>query len=110
MQLGGKKVFRKNPTASKKPGHGIADVPSNVKPIDSRLVLATKIDLSGGNDHKLKTRLCAKGFTQRHGIDYFETLSPVGHRQPFRLLLFITASLDLELKGLDITTAFLHGP
>lgn len=87
-----------------------SDVPSGCRSIDSRLVLATKIDPSGGEDHKLKTRLCAKGFTQRHGIDYFETFSPVGHRQSFRLLLSITASLNLELKGLDITTAFLHGP
>lgn len=86
------------------------ELPANCKPIDSRLVLATEIDPSGGNNHKLKTRLCAKGFTQRHGIEYFETFSPVGHRQSFRLLLSIPASLNLELKGLDVTTAFLHGP
>lgn len=87
-----------------------SEVPADCKRIDSRLVLAIKIDPSGSNDHKLKTRLCAEGFTQRHGIDYFETFSPFGHRQSFRLLLSITASLNLELKGLDITTAFLHGP
>jgi hypothetical protein len=88
----------------------VQDVPSGSRPIDSRLVLAIKIDPTGGNSHRLKTRLCAKGFTQRPGIDFFETFSPVGHRQSFRLLLSLTASLDLELKGLDITTAFLHGP
>ena len=45
------------------------NLPAGAKPIDSRLVLAIKTHASGGQDHKLKTPLCAKAFTQRHGID-----------------------------------------
>jgi hypothetical protein len=67
-------------------------------------------DLKGGNSYRLKACLCAKGFTQRPAIDFFETFSPVGHRQSFRLLLSFTVSIDLEMKGLDITAAFLHSP
>jgi hypothetical protein len=86
-----------------------ADLPEGTRPIDSRLVLATKLDPTGGDDHTLKVRLVAKGFTQRPGIDYVDTFSPVGHRQSLRLMLSLAASLDLEVQALDITTAFLHG-
>ena len=85
------------------------DIPRGTKAINSRFVHATKIDPSGGTDHVLKTRLVAKGFSQRPGIDYTETFSPVGHRQSLRQMLSIVAEQDLELQGLDISTAFLHG-
>jgi hypothetical protein len=86
-----------------------ADVPEGIRPIDSRLVLALKLDPTGGDNHVCKVRLVAKGFTQRPGIDYVDTFSPVGHRQSLRLMLSLAASLDLEVQALDIKTAFLHG-
>ena len=44
-----------------------------------------------------KARLMAKGFTQKEGIDYEETFSPVAILKSIRILLSITACLDYEI-------------
>lgn len=85
------------------------DMPGGAKAIDSQYVHTIKVDPSGGDDHTLKTRLVARGFSQRRGLDYVETFSPVGHRQSLRQMLSIVARENFELQGLDISTAFLHG-
>jgi hypothetical protein len=89
--------------------HDPSEVPSYAKPIRSRLVLAIKQDPTGGSAHKFKARFCAKGFTQRAGIEYNDIFSPTGHRQSLRQFLSIFASADLEVKGFDVSSAFLHG-
>jgi hypothetical protein len=89
--------------------HDETEMPKGTKPIGARLVLAVKRDPTGGNNHKLKARFCAKGFTQRPGIEYTDTFSPTGHRQSFRQFMSIVASSNLEVKGFDVSSAFLHG-
>ena len=51
----------------------------------------------------------AKGFTQREGIDYNETFSPVSCKDSFRIIIALVAHYDLELHQMDIKTAFLNG-
>ncbi|KAK4390355.1 Retrovirus-related Pol polyprotein from transposon TNT 1-94 [Sesamum angolense] len=50
-----------------------------------------------------------KGYTQKEGIDYEETCSPVVRFASVRLILAIVAHLDLELFQMDVKTAFLNG-
>jgi hypothetical protein len=51
----------------------------------------------------------AKGYTQREGIDYNETFSPVSCKDSFRIILALVAHCDLELHQMDVKTAFLNG-
>lgn len=58
---------------------------------------------------KYKVRLVARGFTQRYGIDYTETYSPVAAYPSIRMFLALVAHFDLELHQMDVKSAYLHG-
>ena len=62
-----------------------------------------------GAVRRYKARLVAKGFSQRPGIDFEETFSPVVKHDSLRALLAIAAELDLHMLQLDVKTAFLNG-
>lgn len=81
---------------------------SGIKPIGCKWVFKTKKD-SKGNIEKYKARLVAKGFTQKEGIDYNETFSPVSTKDAFRVIMALTAHFDLFLHQMDVKTAFLNG-
>jgi len=51
----------------------------------------------------------AKGFTQREGIDYNETFSPISCKDSFKIIMALVAHYDLELHLMDVKTAFLNG-
>ena len=54
----------------------LVDFPSGVKTIGCKWVFKTKKD-SSGNIERYKARLAAKGFTQKKGIYYIETLRDI---------------------------------
>ncbi|CAI7801809.1 unnamed protein product, partial [Closterium sp. NIES-53] len=49
------------------------------------------------------------GFSQRQGVDYFQTFSPTPKMTTPRVLLHVAAQRDYELHSLDFSTAFLQG-
>jgi hypothetical protein len=86
----------------------LVEIPKGAKTVGCKWVYKTKCD-SQGNINKYKARLVAKGFTQREGIDYTETFSPVSCKDSFRIIMALTAHYDLELHQMDVKTAFLNG-
>ncbi|KAH9688238.1 Integrase catalytic domain-containing protein [Citrus sinensis] len=86
----------------------LISLPSGAKPIGCKWIFKTKRD-SKGNVERYKARLVAKGFTQKEGIDYKETFSPVSTKDSFRTIMSLVAHFDLELHQMDVKTAFLNG-
>jgi hypothetical protein len=62
-----------------------------------------------GTIEKYKTRLVAKGYTQKKGEGYFDTYSPVARLTTIRVLLSLAASHGLLIHQMDVKTAFLNG-
>ncbi|CAI7904686.1 unnamed protein product [Closterium sp. NIES-54] len=61
-----------------------------------------------GSPHAFKALYVARGFSQRQGVDYFQTFSPTPKMTTLWVLLHVLAQRDYELHSLDISTAFLQ--
>ncbi|CAI7900513.1 unnamed protein product, partial [Closterium sp. NIES-54] len=62
-----------------------------------------------GSPPAFKARYVARGFSQRQGVDFFQTFSPTPKMTTLRVMLHVAAQRDYELHSLDFSTAFLQG-
>ncbi|CAI5516495.1 unnamed protein product [Closterium sp. Naga37s-1] len=62
-----------------------------------------------GSPLAFKARYVARGFSQRQGVDFFQTFSPTPKMTTLRVMLHVAAQRDYELHSLDFSTAFLQG-
>ena len=86
----------------------LVDLPKGFKPIGLKWVFKIKRN-ADGSISKYKARLLAKGYVQKHGIDYGEVFAPVARVETIRLVIALAASKGWEVHHLDVKTAFLHG-
>ena len=79
----------------------IVEIPNVAKTVGCKWVYKTKCD-SKGSIERFKARLVAKCFTQRKGIYYTETFSPVSTKDSFRIVMTFVAYYDLKLHQKDV--------
>ena len=83
------------------------DVPKNRTLMTGKWVFKKKLHADGSLD-KYKARWTARGFTQREGLDFFETYAPTPRSETFRLLLAMMLHLGWYRKQIDVAGAFLN--
>jgi len=64
---------------------------------------------SDGSLERYKARWVLRGFTQRPGVDFDETFSPVVKPATVRTVLSLALSRRWPIHQLDVKNAFLHG-
>jgi len=86
----------------------LVDLPQGRKAIGNKWVFKAKCTTDGVVD-RYKARLVAKGFSQKPGVDYYETYAPVVHRSSLRSMLSYAVSRGMLIHQMDVVTAFLNG-
>ncbi|GJX43651.1 putative RNA-directed DNA polymerase [Tanacetum coccineum] len=85
----------------------LVDTTPGLKTVGCKWIFKKKTDMDG-KVHTYRARLVMKGYTQTHGIDYEETLSPVAKIKSIRIMLDIAMIHDYEICQMDVKTAFLN--
>nr|GEU51084.1 hypothetical protein [Tanacetum cinerariifolium] len=57
-----------------------------------------------------KSRLIAKGYAQKEGVDFKESFAPVARLEAVRLFIAYAADKSFTVYQMDVKTAFLYGP
>nr|GFC18342.1 Gag-Pol polyprotein [Tanacetum cinerariifolium] len=57
-----------------------------------------------------KSRLVAKGYAQKEGVDFEESFAPVARLEAVRLFIAYDAHKSFTVYQMDVKTAFLYGP
>jgi hypothetical protein len=85
----------------------VVDRPYGCQPIGCKWIFKKKLR-PDGTIERYKTRLVAKGYTQKEGEDFFDTYSPVARLTTIRTLIVVAASYGLIIHQMDVKTAFLN--
>ncbi|GKD65658.1 ribonuclease H-like domain-containing protein [Tanacetum coccineum] len=86
----------------------ITDLPKERKHIDSKWIFKIKYK-SNGELERYKARLVAKGFSQKEGLDYEETFSPVVKMVTVRCVLSLAVQNSWSIFQLDVNNTFMYG-
>jgi len=85
----------------------LVELPRHANLIGCRWVFAKKLN-SNGEVKRFKARLVAKGYKQIAEVDYYDTFAAVMRYKSLKLILSIGSMLDMEIRHLDVPTAFLN--
>ncbi|CAI7753273.1 unnamed protein product [Closterium sp. NIES-53] len=80
--------------------------PPRAKIVDGMWIFRVK--RPPGSPPAFKAHYVARGFSQRDGVDFFQTFSPTPKMTTLLVLLHVAAQRDYELHSFDFSTAFLQ--
>jgi hypothetical protein len=86
----------------------LAPSPPGANVVTGKWIFKMKLHANGSLE-RYKAHYVLRGFTQRPGVDYDETFSPVVKPATIRTILTLALSKDWPVHQLDVTNAFLHG-
>jgi histone deacetylase 1/2 len=82
--------------------------PPGVNLVTGKWIFRHKLNVDGTLD-RYKACWVLRGFTQRPGLDYDETFSPVVKPSTVRVILSLALYRDWPIHQLDVKNAFLQG-
>lgn len=85
----------------------LVTLPKGRKCVKTKCAFDLKTDHEG-HIEQYKAWIFAKGFTQRHGVDYHEVLSPVDNYTTFRICSAYTTLNEWIVISQNIKNAFLN--
>ena len=85
----------------------VIECPQGANVVNSKWVLCIKKNMVGKIE-KYKGRVVARGFTQTHGIDYYEMHAPVARLASFQLLIAMANRNEWPLDSFDFDSAYLN--
>ena len=83
----------------------LSDLPPGSKAIGCRWVFRIKYH-TDGSIQTFKARLVIQGFSQRQGVDYFDTYAPVARITSIRVLVALALIYNLLIHQIDVKTIF----
>ena len=86
----------------------LVDLPIGSKPIKCKWVFRKKYN-TNGSIQAFNARLVANGFTQKEGVDYFDTYTLMARITYIKVLFALASIYKLHVHQMDVKTAFLNG-
>jgi histone deacetylase 1/2 len=86
----------------------LVQCPLQANVVTGKWIFRHKFHADGSFD-RYKARWVLRSFTQRPGVDYDETFSPVVKPATVRIVLTFARSRDGPIHQLDVKNVFLHG-
>ena len=86
----------------------LVELPQDTKVVQPGWVFKVKLN-PDNTVERYRSRLVAKGYSQRPGYDYTKVFAPTFRPAPLRLIIALAAKEGFKMRSVDISSAFTYG-